>query len=136
MEQTTISIQVLTPSEGMYLTQKNRSEDQEPIMSKKVINPQDEWVEISVEEGDAIIAQWQSEQELEIRKEDTSIQEQQITDATVNTLNSTTNYIPPMEIFKGKYYMQDNTVYECIRNSEKPLNNNLCDLIGLYVYKV
>jgi hypothetical protein len=62
METKTISIQVLTPSEGMYLTQANRNENDEPIMSKKVINPQFEWVEISIEEGDAIMAQWQAEQ--------------------------------------------------------------------------
>lgn len=69
MEQTTISIQVLTPSEGMYLTQKNREADQEPIMSKKVINPQDEWVEIPIEEGDAIMAQWHEEQERKMQQE-------------------------------------------------------------------
>lgn len=52
------------------------------------------------------------------------------------SLNNQINYIPPMEIFKGQYYMQDDIVYECIRSSEKQLDNNLCDLIGLYVYKV
>ena len=52
------------------------------------------------------------------------------------SLNSPINYIPPMEIFKGQYYIQDDTLYECIRSSEKPLDSNLCDLIGLYVYKV
>jgi hypothetical protein len=69
MEQIIISIQVLTPSEGMYLTQKNRSENDEPIMSKKVINPQDEWVEIPIEEGDRIVAEWQAEQEKRMQEE-------------------------------------------------------------------
>lgn len=69
MEQTTISIHVLTPSEGMYLTQKNRDENQEPIMSKMVINPQDEWVEIPISEGDAIVARWRAEQELKMKLE-------------------------------------------------------------------
>lgn len=132
MEQTTISIQVLTPSEGMYLTQANRNENDEPIMSKKVINPQFEWIEIPIEEGDRIIAEWQAEQDRKM-KEDARMQEQQITDTT---LNNSINYIPPMEIFKGKHYIQDGIVYECIRNSEKLLDNNLCDLIGLYVYKI
>lgn len=76
METKTISIQVLTPSEGMYLTQSNRSENDEPIMSKKVINPQDEWVEIPIEEGDAIMAQWQAEQERKMREEDARMQEE------------------------------------------------------------
>jgi hypothetical protein len=69
MEQTTISIQVLTPSEGMYLTPKNREVDQEPIMSKKVINPQGDWTEISVEEGNALVARWRAEQELKMQQE-------------------------------------------------------------------
>ena len=52
------------------------------------------------------------------------------------SLNNPISYIPSMEIFKGMYYIQDSTVYECIRSSEQLLDNNLCDLIGLYVYKV
>lgn len=69
METKTIQINVLTPSEGIYLTQANRSEDQEPIMSKKVINPQIEWVEIPIEEGDAIVARWRAEQEIKMQQE-------------------------------------------------------------------
>lgn len=76
MEQTTISIQVLTPSGGMYLTQKNRSANDEPIMSKKVINPQFEWVEIPIKEGDRIVAEWQAEQERKMREEDARMQEE------------------------------------------------------------
>lgn len=75
METKTISIQVLTPSEGMYLTQKNRSENDEPIMSKKVINPQGEWVEIPIEEGNAIMTQWQVEHERKMQEEDARMQE-------------------------------------------------------------
>lgn len=135
-----IEITTLYASEGYYLTKVNCDETCTPIMTTKVIlgktDSADNYKEIPISEGDAIVAQWNAQQELEILKEDKLIQEQQITDATVNTLNSTTNYIPPMEIFKGKYYIQDDVIYECIRNSEKPLNNNLCDLIGLYVYKV
>lgn len=76
METKTISIQVLTPNDGYYLTQKNRSENDEPIMSKKVINPQFEWVEISIDEGDAIMTQWQAEQERKMREEDARMQEE------------------------------------------------------------
>lgn len=45
-------------------------------------------------------------------------------------------YTPPMEIFKDKYYIQDNIKYKCIRNSELPLSHNLNSLIGTYVEKV
>lgn len=52
------------------------------------------------------------------------------------TLSDPIPYMPPMEIFKNKYYIQDNVIYECIRDSETALTHNLLDLIGLYVYKV
>lgn len=69
MEKTIKQIEILTPSEGMYLTQANRTEDQEPIMSKNVINPQENWIEIPISEGDAIMAQWQAEQEIKMQQE-------------------------------------------------------------------
>ena len=74
MEKTIKQIEVLTPNEGMYLTQANRSENDEPIMSKKVINPQGEWIEIPIEEGDRIVAEWQAEQERKMREEDARMQ--------------------------------------------------------------
>lgn len=52
------------------------------------------------------------------------------------TLADPIPYMPPMEIFKNKYYIQDNIIYECVRDSEIALTHNLLDLIGLYVYKV
>lgn len=63
----------LVAREGMYLTKKNRDENQEPLMLKvadlnSAENP-DDWTEISVEEGDAIVAQWQAEQELRMQQE-------------------------------------------------------------------
>lgn len=45
-------------------------------------------------------------------------------------------YTPPMEIFNGKYYIQNGVKYRCTRNSGQPLSHNLSDLVGLYVQKV
>lgn len=45
-------------------------------------------------------------------------------------------YNPPMEIFNGKYYIQDEVVFLCIRDSEVPLNHNLLDLVGVYVHLI
>lgn len=42
-------------------------------------------------------------------------------------------YQPPMEIFDGKYYVHDNIIYQCIRDSGTALSHNLKDLVGLYV---
>lgn len=38
-----------------------------------------------------------------------------------------------MEIFCGKYYSQNDVIYECIRDSGTPLYHNLADLVGVYV---
>lgn len=42
-------------------------------------------------------------------------------------------YAPPMEIFNGKYYSQDDVLYLCIRNSEQALTHNLSELVDIYV---
>lgn len=45
-------------------------------------------------------------------------------------------YVPPMEIFEGKYYTQNDMLYLCIRDSGTALNHNLQDLINIYVSKI
>lgn len=42
-------------------------------------------------------------------------------------------YTPPMEIYKDKYYTQNNVLYLCTRDSGTALTHSLGDLIGLYV---
>lgn len=70
MNKKIITIEILYPEEGCYLTQANRTEDQEPIMSNEVINGKEEdWVNISISEGDAIVARWQAEQEKRMQQE-------------------------------------------------------------------
>ena len=59
------------------------------------------------------------------------------TSVSVSVGNSAYNnnliYIPPMEIFKDKYYIQNGIKYKCTRNSEQPLTHDLSALVGLYV---
>lgn len=38
-----------------------------------------------------------------------------------------------MELFNGKYYIQNDIIYKCIRDSGQPLYHNLADLVGTYV---
>lgn len=68
-----IELITLTPNKGMYLTQANRGEDA-PVMSKKVIlgknDKPENWIEIPIEEGDRIVAEWQAEQERKMREEE------------------------------------------------------------------
>lgn len=42
-------------------------------------------------------------------------------------------YTPPMEIFNGKYYVQNDVVYRCTRDSGTALVHDLSALVGLYV---
>lgn len=49
------------------------------------------------------------------------------------TIEDPIPYIPPMEIFNGKYYVQNNVVYKCTRDSETALSHDLSALVGLYV---
>lgn len=42
-------------------------------------------------------------------------------------------YAPPMEIFEGKYYVEDNQLYLCTRDSGTALSHPLSALVGLYV---
>ena len=63
----------LVAGEGMYLTKKNRDENQEPLMLKvadlnSAENP-DDWMEIPIAEGDRIVAEWQAEQERKMQAE-------------------------------------------------------------------
>lgn len=45
-------------------------------------------------------------------------------------------YTPPMEIFIDKYYIENNEIYKCIRNSDTALSHSLKDLVGIYVNKI
>jgi hypothetical protein len=45
-------------------------------------------------------------------------------------------YTPPMEIYKDKYYTQNDVLYLCTRDSGTALSHNLQDLINIYVNKV
>lgn len=70
MNKRIITIEILTPNEGCYLTQANRTEEQEPIMSNEVINGKEEdWVNISIEEGNRIVAEWNTQQEIKMQEE-------------------------------------------------------------------
>ena len=51
------------------------------------------------------------------------------------TLEDPIPYVPPMEIFNGKYYIQNNVIYKCTRDSGTALSHDLSALVGLYVEK-
>lgn len=52
------------------------------------------------------------------------------------TIEDPIPYAPPMEIFKDKYYVQENVKYLCTRDSGQALTHNLSELVGHYVEKI
>ena len=69
----TITQTTLVASQGMVLTQANRTEEQEPIIvtivSLNRADSADNWQEVTIEEGEKILAEWQVKQELKMRME-------------------------------------------------------------------
>lgn len=58
MKESVMSIRVIEPSDGYYLTRKERDMNNPIILSKKVVlsakDSAEDWVEITEEEGDRI----------------------------------------------------------------------------------
>jgi hypothetical protein len=58
MKESVMSIRVIEPSEGYYLTKKNEVEGEPIVLSKKVIlsalDSPDNWVEITEKEGERL----------------------------------------------------------------------------------
>jgi hypothetical protein len=52
------------------------------------------------------------------------------------TIDDPIPYTPPMEIFNGKYYTQEEVLYLCTRDSGTALSHNLKDLVNIYVNRV
>ena len=51
----------------------------------------------------------------------------------VGTIEDPIPYSHNMEIFADKYYVQNDVVYKCIRDSGAPLHHDLSALVGVYV---
>lgn len=56
-----------------------------------------------------------------------------INETHAGTLEDPIPYDGNMELFTDTYYMQDNVVYKCTRDSGIAMHHALKDLIGLYV---
>ena len=49
------------------------------------------------------------------------------------TLEDPIIYTPPMQLYKDKYYKQNDILYKCTRDSGIPLSHDLSALVGTYV---
>lgn len=61
---------------------------------------------------------------------------EQINETHAGTLEDPIPYAGNMALENGKYYLQDNRIYLCIRDTENPVYNALADLVGIYVEAV
>lgn len=57
----------------------------------------------------------------------------EVCESHAGTLEDPIPYSGNMALESGKYYMQDNKVYRCIRDTGNPVYNALSELVGLYV---
>ena len=67
---------------------------------------------------------------------DTASLWERIDEEHAGTLEDPIPFAPPMELFNGKYYVQDGVKYLCNRDSGQALRYNLSELVGLYVEAV
>lgn len=58
---------------------------------------------------------------------------ERIDETHAGTVDDPIPYDGNMELFNGKYYIQNDVIYLCTRDSGQPLYNPLADLVGLYV---
>ena len=61
---------------------------------------------------------------------------EQVNETHAGTEDDPIPYSGNMALENGKYYMQDFTVYLCIRDTVNPVYNPLSELVGLYVTKI
>lgn len=64
---------------------------------------------------------------------DTAALYEEINESHAGTLEDPIPYNNNMELFEGKYYIQDGIIYKCTRDSQTPLYHSLSSLVGIYV---
>ena len=67
---------------------------------------------------------------------DTAALYEEINETNAGTLDDPIPYNNNMELFAGKYYSQDGTVYKCTRDTGQAVYQDLADLVGIYVEAV
>lgn len=57
----------------------------------------------------------------------------EVCETHAGTLDDPIPYSGNMALENGKYYIQDNAIYLCIRDTVNPVHNALSDLVGIYL---
>lgn len=61
---------------------------------------------------------------------------EEVNEKNKGTLQDPIPYNNNMELFEGKYYTQNGVTYQCTRNTEQAVYQDLSDLVDIYVEKV
>lgn len=64
---------------------------------------------------------------------DTAALYEEINETAAGTKEDPIPYNNNMELFNGKYYIQNGIIYYCNRNTEQAVYHNLADLVNIYV---
>lgn len=72
-------------------------------------------------------------QEQYIPRQGTEALYAEINETNAGTYEDPIPYNNNMQLYNGKYYIQDEIIYKCTRDSGQPLYNALKDLVGIYV---
>lgn len=67
---------------------------------------------------------------------DTAALYEEIVEDHAGTVDDPIPYNNNMELFEGKYYVQDGVIYHCTRSTGQAVYNPLADLVGIYVETV
>lgn len=67
---------------------------------------------------------------------DTAALYEEIVEDHAGTVDDPIPYNNNMELFEGKYYVQDDVIYHCTRSTGQAVYNPLADLVGIYVETV
>ena len=57
---------------------------------------------------------------------------QRIDEEHAGTYEDPIPYASTMEVYEGKYYIENDIIYRCTRNSGQPLYNSCANLVGIY----
>lgn len=61
---------------------------------------------------------------------------EQVNETHEGTIDDPIPYSGNMALMQGLYYLQNNAIYRCIRDTVNPVYNALSELVGLYVEEV
>ncbi len=115
--------------------------DKEALKCKTIFDEWKTFINKKMEKGTRFIYEnelWKARQEIlkvlenQYPSIDTSALYERIDEEHTGTVEDPIPYVNTMEVFEGKYYLENGKIYKCIRNSGQPLYASCESLLGNY----